>query len=205
MPFLRKVTPGATRDRSSMLCRPFTSSASWLNAVTLIGTSIRRSVRRSAVTTTSCSPVVEAAPASAACAQLRRCAAAPSVASSTAPSASCSVRLCIRPPPVAPAPRGAGLSRPRFEPQRLRLRRARIDLVAAEPGCQHFSIRHIRRVASVGERQDIPVEHDEICGLADLERAGHVSQVRSEEHTSELQSRLHLVCRLLLEKKKKKQ
>src|SRR2546429_5145702 len=30
---------------------------------------------------------------------------------------------------------------------------------------------------------------------------GHL--VRSEEHTSELQSRLHLVCRLLLEKKKK--
>src|SRR2546422_1964948 len=28
--------------------------------------------------------------------------------------------------------------------------------------------------------------------------------MRSEEHTSELQSRLHLVCRLLLEKKKKK-
>src|SRR2546422_2279294 len=28
---------------------------------------------------------------------------------------------------------------------------------------------------------------------------------RSEEHTSELQSRLHLVCRLLLEKKKKYQ
>src|SRR2546422_2016528 len=30
-------------------------------------------------------------------------------------------------------------------------------------------------------------------------------QARSEEHTSELQSRLHLVCRLLLEKKKKKE
>src|SRR2546422_7363486 len=29
------------------------------------------------------------------------------------------------------------------------------------------------------------------------------SEARSEEHTSELQSRLHLVCRLLLEKKKK--
>src|SRR2546422_8531383 len=29
--------------------------------------------------------------------------------------------------------------------------------------------------------------------------------VRSEEHTSELQSRLHLVCRLLLEKKKKEE
>src|SRR2546422_6141419 len=31
------------------------------------------------------------------------------------------------------------------------------------------------------------------------------SCTRSEEHTSELQSRLHLVCRLLLEKKKKNQ
>src|SRR5205809_6765240 len=30
-----------------------------------------------------------------------------------------------------------------------------------------------------------------------------MSEDRSEEHTSELQSRLHLVCRLLLEKKKK--
>src|SRR3989449_4995047 len=30
-----------------------------------------------------------------------------------------------------------------------------------------------------------------------------VDAERSEEHTSELQSRLHLVCRLLLEKKKK--
>src|SRR2546422_5703878 len=30
-----------------------------------------------------------------------------------------------------------------------------------------------------------------------------IQAVRSEEHTSELQSRLHLVCRLLLEKKKK--
>src|SRR2546422_1808417 len=29
------------------------------------------------------------------------------------------------------------------------------------------------------------------------------AEARSEEHTSELQSRLHLVCRLLLEKKKK--
>src|SRR5689334_25162392 len=30
------------------------------------------------------------------------------------------------------------------------------------------------------------------------------SSTRSEEHTSELQSQFHLVCRLLLEKKKKK-
>src|SRR5205809_1866581 len=32
-------------------------------------------------------------------------------------------------------------------------------------------------------------------------RATGDEQIRSEEHTSELQSRLHLVCRLLLEKK----
>src|SRR2546422_2869971 len=32
---------------------------------------------------------------------------------------------------------------------------------------------------------------------------GEQQPFRSEEHTSELQSRLHLVCRLLLEKKKK--
>src|SRR5687768_18281064 len=40
-----------------------------------------------------------------------------------------------------------------------------------------------------------------------LEKEGdfwNLKEVRSEEHTSELQSRLHLVCRLLLEKKKKK-
>src|SRR2546427_4041829 len=34
--------------------------------------------------------------------------------------------------------------------------------------------------------------------------AADLAQVRSEEHTSELQSQSNLVCRLLLEKKKKK-
>src|SRR2546422_2332547 len=48
--------------------------------------------------------------------------------------------------------------------------------------------------------------------LTDLDQLGNnsgkfdlgdfLAWVRSEEHTSELQSRLHLVCRLLLEKKK---
>src|SRR2546422_6345859 len=39
--------------------------------------------------------------------------------------------------------------------------------------------------------------------VAVIHNAG-LCTTRSEEHTSELQSRLHLVCRLLLEKKKKK-
>src|SRR2546429_6008787 len=41
-------------------------------------------------------------------------------------------------------------------------------------------------------------------GLINIEREANLSG-RSEEHTSELQSRLHLVCRLLLEKKKRNQ
>src|SRR2546422_7234067 len=45
----------------------------------------------------------------------------------------------------------------------------------------------VRREAAVGQRAG----------------DGLPREVRSEEHTSELQSRLHLVCRLLLEKKKK--
>src|SRR5256884_5103487 len=38
--------------------------------------------------------------------------------------------------------------------------------------------------------------------VVESEDAMTADWVRSEEHTSELQSRLHLVCRLLLEKKK---
>src|SRR2546422_7279523 len=41
------------------------------------------------------------------------------------------------------------------------------------------------------------------CVTASARIPGSRSRSRSEEHTSELQSRLHLVCRLLLEKKKK--
>src|SRR2546422_5183755 len=42
--------------------------------------------------------------------------------------------------------------------------------------------------------------YDLVHGLATV-----ADDIRSEEHTSELQSRLHLVCRLLLEKKKNTQ
>src|SRR2546422_7700627 len=45
---------------------------------------------------------------------------------------------------------------------------------------------------------------DRVCRIVtkSAEGASHALEQRSEEHTSELQSRLHLVCRLLLEKKK---
>src|SRR2546422_6375847 len=60
----------------------------------------------------------------------------------------------------------------------------------------------------VGPVVPIPVEQRSIGQLDDpavgLSRpqALRYLDARSEEHTSELQSRLHLVCRLLLEKKK---
>src|SRR2546429_4607808 len=42
-----------------------------------------------------------------------------------------------------------------------------------------------------------------LCRKTYATQSATCSPIRSEEHTSELQSRLHLVCRLLLEKKKK--
>src|SRR5256884_1047240 len=63
---------------------------------------------------------------------------------------------------------------------RLRARDVVVDGAAA---------RHLSRLVVAGE---IGADRDPV-----------VTAVRSEEHTSELQSRLHLVCRLLLEKKKK--
>src|SRR5947209_13244676 len=50
-----------------------------------------------------------------------------------------------------------------------------------------------------GQRHDAYPEH------VPYRLAGVIEPVRSEEHTSELQSRQYLVCRLLLEKKKSKQ
>src|SRR5256884_7291306 len=41
-----------------------------------------------------------------------------------------------------------------------------------------------------------------VVGSPNSSNSNRLVEVRSEEHTSELQSRLHLVCRLLLEKKK---
>src|SRR5690348_17727451 len=46
------------------------------------------------------------------------------------------------------------------------------------------------------------LEHAEVAGAPDVRTAAEVDETRSEEHTSELQSPVHLVCRLLLEKKK---
>src|SRR5207249_7479433 len=59
--------------------------------------------------------------------------------------------------------------------------------------------RESARLASAAQDQD------EAVLLHGLDEQLDARQRRSEEHTSELQSRFDLVCRLLLEKKKKKE
>src|SRR3712207_8771472 len=49
----------------------------------------------------------------------------------------------------------------------------------------------------------VPIALDEAVRTGRARRGDTVLLVRSEEHTSELQSRQYLVCRLLLEKKNK--
>src|SRR5438445_5839575 len=58
-----------------------------------------------------------------------------------------------------------------------------------------------RKQRSAGARRRHPGGHG--GRVAPLRRLAPPSAARSEEHTSELQSRQYLVCRLLLEKKKK--
>src|SRR5438445_4685409 len=66
----------------------------------------------------------------------------------------------------------------------------------------HSSVRHVHREGRAHQRRDRPdaALGDEVAARA--ARCGR--RRRSEEHTSELQSRQYLVCRLLLEKKKTK-
>src|SRR5438876_6616252 len=71
---------------------------------------------------------------------------------------------------------------------------------SAERGVEH-ELRHLPRAGGGWDGEvGLPDERQPGGGQRASVRAG-----RSEEHTSELQSPVHLVCRLLLEKKKKQQ
>src|SRR2546429_6005861 len=80
------------------------------------------------------------------------------------------------------------------------------DLAAGNTLALSHDERHHARVLRVREGEEVEVFN----GRGDSYLAKYESsdlirlmqRTRSEEHTSELQSRLHLVCRLLLEKKK---
>src|SRR3712207_7670724 len=75
--------------------------------------------------------------------------------------------------------------------ERVDIQRDRVPLVVVRTGLPHrrreVGLGQVERLGQVVQRQDHP--------------AGGVGGHRSEEHTSELQSRQYLVCRLLLEKK----
>src|SRR5690554_7104839 len=63
------------------------------------------------------------------------------------------------------------------------------------------------RISSAKNNLISPASYEanaEIVGEDRMAKKPEIFRIRSEEHTSELQSRPHLVCRLLLEKKKKK-
>src|SRR3712207_8701544 len=79
--------------------------------------------------------------------------------------------------------------------------RSRYEAVRAEhcPHC-HAEVGDVAQVAvQTYDRIEIRIHTAKAAGSRAQRRSG----VRSEEHTSELQSRQYLVCRLLLEKKKK--
>src|SRR5438105_5420146 len=74
-------------------------------------------------------------------------------------------------------------------------------LFRSPPGFQPQGLGLLVKIRVLAARHLVPID-----GRTRGWREGTGSQprVRSEEHTSELQSRVDLVCRLLLEKKKKK-
>src|SRR5258707_11981528 len=66
----------------------------------------------------------------------------------------------------------------------------------------------VRPSSARASKERVPSDHLGAHQVADMDHAAQLAlrighQHRSEEHTSELQSRQYLVCRLLLEKKKK--
>src|SRR5438067_7271164 len=81
--------------------------------------------------------------------------------------------------------------------------------LAKEKGELEATIKELKRILAKRDAL-MKVIHDELVAVRDAHKAPRRSQIvtddagtiRSEEHTSELQSRFDLVCRLLLEKKK---
>src|SRR5579863_1924991 len=86
--------------------------------------------------------------------------------------------------------RAAGTRTPRIVINDLHASRDHLRI--EETGDGKLRIRNLSKSSPVTVENDKPIEPEES------------KDVRSEEHTSELQSPVHLVCRLLLEKKKTK-
>src|SRR5690625_5632779 len=84
----------------------------------------------------------------------------------------------------------------------LSFQKLHINLNPAPAGCHHHSLAHPGNHAE--SHPSTPGQSTPLRSEADRRGSpgSEENRRRSEEHTSELQSRGHLVCRLLLEKKK---
>src|SRR3712207_7251578 len=81
----------------------------------------------------------------------------------------------------------------------------RSDLFSTTPARTRNSTPTVRRLVETAAEimgAPVPTDRDRAFQLVQA-TLSHSDPGRSEEHTSELQSRQYLVCRLLLEKKKK--
>src|SRR3712207_8785292 len=96
--------------------------------------------------------------------------------------------------------RSTSVARPR-----LIHRRGRIALSGRFRPARHLAAHHGRHLGAeqLDRAQHAPVRQRADAELDEEALVAEDLVLRSEEHTSELQSRQYLVCRLLLEKKKK--
>src|SRR3989442_5825408 len=80
------------------------------------------------------------------------------------------------------------------------VQRKKVEDRAAELIAEEMSLRDLRKARKLTQARVAKVLGVTQDSVSRLEKRSDL--LRSEEHTSELQSRPHLVCRLLLEKKK---
>src|SRR2546422_11101217 len=101
---------------------------------------------------------------------------------------------------LVPTPAGAT---PSTQDEDLALVLQRLKALALERQAALLVVSQLARFAA--KREQVRPDLDDFGHLGAIKQHADVALglFRSEEHTSELQSRLHLVCRLLLEKKKK--
>src|SRR3982074_1577686 len=167
MPLRSNTTPGVRRLRSSMLRSPCASSFSWLNALTLMGTSCRRSSRRVAVTTTSWRPALAPLSVPVVCALIG----ITSLSEARADSAPRTAGLTHRFIQTPRAPLFVGAANGSVGG---RERRGAVHGFSADHREQNLHIRDLL----CRNLEDIAVEHDEVGELADFERPYVVLRVQ---------------------------
>src|SRR5207302_6087367 len=106
---------------------------------------------------------------------------------------------------ISTAWRKASTSNAPFGPKNfIRLSEARLHAVSSRNMYSEQGLEALMRAIALQVCQRLTVESYCMPGSPQCQADSTVNRWRSEEHTSELQSRENLVCRLLLEKKKKK-